>query len=310
MRAVVTGGAGFIGSNLVDRLLADGYSVVVIDNFSSGKAHNLAHNSGNSKLTIARRDINEDVTSDLSGADVIFHLAAIPLVQYSIEHPKEAHHANVNGMLNILMCAHKAGVKRIVFASSASVYGDQEKLPFVEDMTPNPMSPYAAHKTMGEYYCKLLKQMHGMETICLRFFNVYGPRHDPSSNYACLIPRSIVRTLKGEPIIVYGDGKQTRDFVYVGDVVDAAIKAALTQNKECFGNVMNIATGRETSVLEIANEIMSHKKSIIDFQPARQEPRRNVASVEKAQKILEWTPKTSLKEGIEKTFSYFNNANH
>jgi UDP-glucose 4-epimerase len=309
MKAVVTGGAGFIGSNLVDRLLADGHSVIVIDNFSSGKEHNLAHHKDNKNLTIVRKDINEDITTEISGANVIFHLAAIPLVQYSIEYPKESHHANINGTLNVLMCAQKAGVKRLVFASSASVYGDQEKLPFVEEMTPNPMSPYASHKTMGEYYFKLFHQLYGLETVCLRFFNVYGPRQNPESNYANLIPRSIVKTLKGEPIIVFGDGKQTRDFIYVGDVVDAMVKTGLTTNKMVFGNVMNIATGKETSVLDIANEIMSHKKNTISFQPARQEPRRNVAAVNKARELLGWEPKTSLKEGITKSVAYFNTAN-
>lgn len=305
MKTVVTGGAGFIGSNLVDMLLADGHSVVVIDNFSSGKEQNLFQNKGNKNLTIVRKDINEDITTDIPGADVIFHLAAIPLVQFSIDHPKKSHYANVDGTLNVLMCAQKAGVKKIVFASSASVYGDQEKLPFTEDMMPNPMSPYAAHKTMGEYYCKLFYQLYGLETVCLRFFNVYGPRQNPESNYANLIPRSIMRTLKGDPIIIYGDGKQTRDFIYVGDVVDATIKAGMTTNKKCFGNLMNIATGKETSVLEIAEEIMKHKKNTISFQPARQEPRRNVAAVKKAFELLDWSPKTSLKEGIALTFYHF-----
>ncbi len=308
MKTVVTGGAGFIGSNLVDRLLADGHSVVVIDNFFTGKEHNLAHHSSNKQLTIVRKDINDDITNDLSGAAVVFHLAAIPLVQYSIDYPKESHHANIDGTLNVLLCARKAGVKRLIFASSASVYGDQDRLPFTEDMTPNPMSPYAAHKISGEYYCKLFHQLYGFETVCLRFFNVYGPRQNPESNYANLIPRSIVRTLKEEPIIVYGDGKQTRDFIYVGDVVDAAVKAGFTTSEKCFGTVMNIATGKETSVLDIANEIMTHKKNTISFQPARQEPRRNVASVTKAHELLGWTPKTSLKDGITKAVEFFSNA--
>ncbi len=305
MKAVVTGGAGFIGSNLVDKLLEQGHDVTVIDNFSSGKEENLAQHKNNPRLTVHRKDINENIVDEFKDVEVVFHLAAIPLVQFSIQHPKETHHNNVTGTLNVLENARAAGVKRLVFVSSASIYGDQEKLPFTEEMLPKPMSPYASHKISGEYYCKLFYQLYGFETVCLRYFNVFGPRHDPNSNYACLIPRSIVRVLNGQSITIYGDGEQTRDFIYVGDIVDATIAAGFTPSKNCLGQSINIASGRETSVNEIAKNILALQTGKIEYLPAVKEPRRNVADVTKAHQLLGWTPRISLKEGIMLTFNSF-----
>ena len=309
MKAAVTGGAGFIGSNLVDKLLEQGHDVIVIDNFSSGKDNNLVQHKNNPHLTVHRKNINDDLASEFKGVEVVFHLAAIPLVQYSIQHPKETHHNNVTGTLNVLENARSAGVKRLIFVSSASIYGDQEKLPFTEDMLPKPMSPYAAHKITGEYYCKLFYQLYGLETVCLRFFNVYGPRHDPSSSYACLIPRSIARVLRGESITIFGDGEQTRDFVYVGDIADATIAAAFSTSSSCLGESINIASGKETSVNEIAKTILSLHSGKIDYMPPVKEPRRNVADNTKAQKLLGWTPKITLKQGLTLTFDFFHSKN-
>ena len=305
MKVAVTGGAGFIGSHLVDGLLENGHDVCVIDNFSSGKDANLVHHADNSHLTIYRNDINEDLGVILKGVDVVFHLAALPLVQYSIEHPKEAHEANVNGMLNVLLESKKAGVRRLVFVSSASVYGDQEKIPFTEDMVLKPMSPYAAHKITGEYYCKLFYELYGFETVCLRYFNVFGPRHDPTSSYACLIPRAIARVLRGEPIIVYGDGQQTRDFIYIADVVEATLAAGFTDSKACFGQVINIASGERISVNEVVKCILDFHQGRIERHPPKKEPRDNVADISKAKSLLGWTPRTTLKEGLRITFDYF-----
>ena len=305
----MTGGAGFIGSHIVDKLLSLGRDVVVIDNFSSGKKENLAQHLGNPKLEICNMSICENLHDVFKNVQVVLHLAALPLVQYSIAHPKEAHDVNNTGTLNVLINARDAGVKRVVFVSSASIYGDQEKLPFTEDMLPKPMSPYAAHKIMGEYYCKLFYQLYGLETVCLRYFNVYGPRHDPSSSYACLIPRSIDRVLKGQPIAVFGDGNQTRDFVYVGDIADATLAAAFSTSTSCLGESINISSARQTSVNEIAKNILSLHPGKIDYLPAVKEPRHNVADNTKAKNLLGWTPRVQLKEGLALTFAFFRSKN-
>ncbi len=304
MKVVVTGGAGFIGSHAVDRLLELGHEVVVIDDFSYGKEENLQQHKNNPKLAIHKKDINEKITDILKGTDAILHFAAIPRVQYSIEHPDICHHANVNGTLNLLIEAKNSGVKRFVFISSCAVYGDNEKIPYTEETPLNPLSPYAAHKITGEHYTTLFNYLHGMETVNLRFFNVYGPRLDPSGSYACLVPRSIDRAIQGLPIIIYGDGEQTRDFVYVSDIIDAVISAAFTKSKESIGQTFNIGTGKETSVNDVIKHVLEMQKTTVDHHESRKEPRKAVADITKAKKLLGWTPKTTLKEGLKQTFNY------
>src|SRR3989338_11367348 len=256
---LVTGGAGFIGSHLVDRLLKDGHEVVVIDDFSLGKKENLPKNK---KLTVHKKSICEklDTIFRKHKFDAVFHLAALPRVQFSIAYPRESHEANINGTLNLLLATRDHGVKRFIYSSSSSVYGDQKKLPLVETMMPDPMSPYAFQKLAGEYYCRLFAKLYGLETISLRYFNVYGPRQNPDGAYAGQIPKFFSKLLAGETPVINCDGTQTRDNTFVSDVVEANILSAqLTPAfsspqggglEGAWGQAFNIGAGRNTSVNE------------------------------------------------------------
>lgn len=306
---MITGGAGFIGSHVVDGALKGGYEVIVIDNFSYGKEENVQHLKNNKNVKIYKRDICEDLSDLFKGIDVVFHLAALPRVQYSIDHPDEAHKTNVDGTANLLEMSRKNNVKRFIFMSSSSVYGDQEKMPYTEDMEPNPMSPYALHKLVGELYCKLYHQLYGMETISMRGFNIFGPRQDPSGGYACLIPRFIHLINKDTRPTINGDGEQTRDFVYVKDVVDALMLAAKTKNKQAFGEVFNVGSGKRFSVNEVTKIILKTANKNIQpiHGPPVIEPRNTLAGIEKAKKILGWQPNYNFEKGMEETFQFFKN---
>jgi UDP-glucose 4-epimerase len=309
MKCLVTGGAGFIGSHLVDRLLKNGHEVVVIDDFSTGKEENLSQHKGNKNLQVYRRSICDNLT-DLfftEKFDVVFHLAAIASVQFSIQEPIKTHETNVNGSLNLLNCCKKFNVKRFVFSSSAAVYGDQESLPLRESMKPNPLCPYALHKLIIENYCKLFYKLYGIETVCLRYFNVYGPRQDLAGVYALLIPKFIQLIPKNESPTINGDGEQTRDFVYVEDVVDAILAAGATQNKECFGQVFNSGSGKNTSVNEVASQIikLSGKNITPKHGPALNEIKDSLPDINKAKTLLGWEPKVGFEEGLKETYKYF-----
>jgi len=308
MNYLVTGGAGFIGSNLVDKLLEENHKVAVIDNFSSGKKKNLEHHNDNNNLIIYERDFCENI-SDIfksNDFDAVFHLGAIPRVQYSIDHPDETHKANVDGTFNLLLNCKEHGVKRFVFSSSSSIYGDQDKLPLTESMKPNPMSPYALHKRIGEQYCKVFKDLYNLETVSLRYFNVYGPRQDPNGDYACLIPKFIDMISKKESPTINGDGLQTRDFTYVGDVVKANILAATTNNKDSFGETFNIGAGNNFSVNDITSKIVDNFNNGIGpiHGPAVIEPKHTLAGIEKSKESLGWVPSVSLDEGMKNTIEY------
>ncbi|MFA5954936.1 MAG: NAD-dependent epimerase/dehydratase family protein [Patescibacteria group bacterium] len=307
MQALVTGGAGFIGSHLVDALLKRGARVVVVDNFSTGKEENLAHQSGNKALTVVRQDICSDLSQLFSEhtLDTVFHLAAIPRVQFSIKYPREAHQANVEGMVNVLEHSHQAKVKRFVFSSSSSVYGDQPTLPLTETMPTNPMSPYALHKLIGEEYCRLYASLYGMETVSLRYFNVFGPRMDPAGDYACLIPKFISLFLKNEPPIINGDGEQTRDFTFIDTVVAANIAAAETTSQELFGSIVNVGTGVETTVNAVAAMLMplTGASKATTHGPAVIEPKNTRADITKLKTILKVEPGISLEDGCQKTIA-------
>ncbi|KKP85923.1 hypothetical protein A3B84_01845 [Candidatus Nomurabacteria bacterium RIFCSPHIGHO2_02_FULL_35_13] len=297
-KIIVTGGAGFIGSHIVDALVEKGYKVHVVDNLSAGKKENV-----NSKAILHIVDIREKekLIPIFKDAKYVFHEAAFPQVQYSIENPIETNDINVNGTLNVLEASRVNNVKRVIFASSSAIYGDQETLPITEDMQINPLSPYGAHKYIGEVYMKLYAQIYGLETVSLRYFNVYGPRQSANGAYASVIPKFIEFRKKNESLIITGDGEQTRDFVNVKDIVMANI-SAMKSNKVGKGEVINIGAGDQYSVNYIASLIGEQ----VEYVPPRIEPRNTQAGILKAKKFLNWEPCVILEEGIKELKEYNN----
>ena len=295
MRCLVVGGAGFIGSNLVDRLIKDEHKVQVWDNLSTGKRNNVNPKAHFINCDITKSYDARKVIMDEFKPDVVFHLAAKASVQLSIENPIEYHNANVNGMLNILNLCVECGVKRFVFSSSSSVYGDAEQVPTTEECKLNPMSPYALHKLIGEQYCKLYSELYGIETVSLRYFNVYGERQLLEGAYCLVMGIFAQQRLNGEPMTINGNGKQRRDFTYVGDVVEANIKVA-TMKMNFSGDVFNIGNGDNRSVNEIADMIGGdriHRDPVI-------EPMETLAHNGKAKFVLNWKPTTEIEDWIIK----------
>ena len=298
MRCLVTGGAGFIGSNLVDRLIKDGHDVIIIDDLSTGSWKYVE----NSEAKFWGYDICDsnslshvNISKLFENVDVVFHLAAKARVQPSIENPIEFHNTNVNGTLNVLKACVDNGVKRLVFSSSSSVYGDVKQLPTPENSQLNPMSPYALQKQIGEQYCKLYSKLYGLETVCLRYFNVYGERQPIKGAYCLVMGIFAQQLLGGKPMTIRGDGEQRRDFTYVGDVVDANIKCA-TLNIKWEGDVFNIGNGDNRSVNQIANLLGNDK---ITVEPVV-EPRETLADNRKAEFVLNWKPTTKIEDWIIK----------
>jgi UDP-glucose 4-epimerase len=295
MKCLVTGGAGFIGSNLVDRLIADGHQVTIFDDLSTGFEENI-----NPKATFYKVDISnmdDYYPFYFNDVDVIFHLACLARVQPSIENPMEYHKTNVNGTLNLLEMARKFNIKRFVFSSSSSVYGDVEEkdLPTIEESNLNPMSPYALHKLIGEQYCKLYSKLYDLETVCLRYFNVYGERQNTEGAYCLVMGVFAGQLLNGGPMTINGDGEQLRDFTYVGDVVDANIKCATT-GIMWNGDVINIGAGDNRSVNDVADLLGGkrvHRDPVI-------EPRKTLAHNGKASFILNWKPTQNFEEWVIK----------
>ena len=307
MKVLVTGGAGFIGSHLVDRLLDLGHEVVVIDDFSLGKNKNIIQHKNNPRLITYTKSICGNLSKifEKESFDLVFHLAAIPRVQYSIDHPIESHKTNIDGTLNLLSLSKQYGVRRFIFSSSSSVYGDQKEILLREDLTPNPMSPYALHKLTGEYYCKLFYNLYGLETVSLRYFNVFGSRQDPSGSYSGLIPKFTTYAIEGMEPTVNGDGKQKRDFVFVGDVVTANILAATTKNKKCLGEVFNIGSGSDITVNDMTKKIFTIAHSQIKplHGTSLIEPRTSLASLAKTKKLLGWSPRVGLDDGLREVYN-------
>ncbi len=290
-KIIVTGGAGFIGSHIVDALIEEGHEVHIVDNMSAGKQENI-----NPKATLHVVDIRdkEKLIPIFAGAQYVFHEAAMPRVQYSIDNPIETNEINVVGLLNVLEASRLNKVKRVVFASSSSIYGDQEVLPTREDMKENPMSPYAAHKYIGEVYLKLYKQIYGLETVCLRYFNVYGPRLNPEGAYPLVIGYFLKMIKEGKPLPITGDGTQTRDFVHVKDVARANLNA-MKSDKIGSGEVVNIGGGTRFSVNYIAELI----GGAVEHIAPRLEPHDTEADISKAKELLDWQPSVKLEEGIK-----------
>ena len=305
MKVVVTGGCGFIGSNIAEELIKKHY-VVVIDDLSTGRIENIQSLQDKENFEFVRGNITDLglLKQIFEDVDCIFHQAAIPSVQRSVENPLDTNEANIKGTLNVLIAARDCGVKKVVYASSSSVYGDTPELPKKENMKPNPQSPYAVSKLTGEYYCKVFSDIYGIKTICLRYFNVYGPKQDPTSEYAAVIPRFINRVLNNQPPIIFGDGNQTRDFTFVKDVVKANI-LAMEKNVE---GVFNIAYGQQISINELANKIMEIvgvKLNPVYDKPRPGDIRNSLADISLAKQKLGYMPEYSLEKGLEVTIRWF-----
>lgn len=290
MKLLVTGGAGFIGSNLVDALVERGFKVHVIDNLSNGKKENV-----NKKAVLHVLDITnlDSIKPVFIGVDYVFHLAALPRVQYSIEHPAESNKTNVEGTLNVLISSAEAKVKRVIYSASSSAYGDQVTMPLKETLAPAPKSPYGLQKYLGELYCRLWNEVYSLSTVSLRYFNVYGPRYNSEGSYALVIGKFLKQKMNGEPLTITGDGEQTRDFTHVRDVVRANM-LAMESDKVGKGEVINIGAGRNQSVNKIAQLIGG--KTI--YLPARLEPKHTLADNSLAYKLLGWKPTVSIEDGI------------
>ena len=306
-KVLVTGGAGFIGSNLADELIGQGAKVKIFDNLSTGFRENLEEISGS--FEFIEGDLNDNVLlgKAVEDVDYVFHQAALPSVPRSVENPEETHKACVDGTFNLLRLAKENNVKRLIYAASSSAYGDQPTLPKVETMRPEPLSPYAAAKLMGEYYCQVFSRVYHLETISLRYFNVFGPRQNPSSMYSGVISRFIDALMKNESPVIFGDGEQSRDFTYIANIVDANIKAA--QTNKGIGEVINAANGERISL----NELLSVLKKITDktearanYQPSRKgDVKHSQADNARAVRWLGYEKLVGLEEGLKKTINWW-----
>jgi UDP-glucose 4-epimerase len=306
MRAVVTGGAGFIGSSLATALLARGDSVGIVDDFSTGRLENIAGIARDAE--IFEGDIRDEalLARAFRGAEAVFHEAALPSVARSVEKPLESHEVNASGTLKVLLAARKAGVRRVVYASSSSAYGDTPTLPKVETMATAPLSPYAVSKLAGEQYCRVFPKLFGLGTVSLRYFNVFGPRQDPKSQYAAVVPLFITWVLAGRIVHIDGDGEQSRDFTFIENVVEANILAATAAGVD--GEVFNIGAGKANTINELYRTIceLTHAKAPAEHGPARPgDVRHSLADISKAGRLLGYTPRFDLRKGLDKTIEYF-----
>lgn len=305
-RALVTGGAGFIGSHLVEGLLAKGYEVRVLDNFATGYRNNIKHLTD--RIELLEGDVCNltTVRFAMKKIDVVFHQAALPSVPRSVKNPLESNEVNIAGTLNVFLSARDEGIKRVVYASSSSVYGNTATLPKIETMTPDPLSPYAIAKLTGELYAKVFNQLYGLSTIGLRYFNVFGPRQDPTTQYAGAIAKFISCALEGKPYPVFGDGEQTRDFTYVANVVDANIRAGEAPFDGA--PVVNIAYGERTSlnqILDMLNELTGQNLAA-QYGPERVgDVRHSHASLDAAKKYIGYQPQVNTLEGLRQTLEWY-----
>jgi UDP-N-acetylglucosamine/UDP-N-acetyl-alpha-D-glucosaminouronate 4-epimerase len=303
---LVTGGAGFIGSHIVARLLHLGERVRILDDFSTGKWSNLE--GFRDDVEVVEGDLRDPgaLARAVKGCDVVYQQAALRSVPRSIDDPRANNDVNVTGILNLLIAAKEAGVRRVVYASSSSVYGDDPTLPKLEDQTPRPISPYAATKIMGEYYCRIYSQLYGLETVSLRYFNVFGPRQDPESRYAAVVPRFITAALAGEPLEVHGDGLQSRDFTYIDNVVSANLLAGDVPG--AVGEAFNIACGARFSLLDTVAAIekgLGHPVKREHIESRAGDVKHTLADIGKARRLLGYEPEVAFDDGMARTVAWF-----
>lgn len=309
-KVLVTGGAGFIGSNLADELIRQGARVNIIDDFTTGFRENLDEIKGD--FDFIEGDINDDsaVAKAIEGVEIVFHQAALPSVPRSVEDPAETHRVCVNGTVNMLIKSRDAGVKRFIYAASSSAYGDQPVLPKVETMKPDPLSPYAAAKLAGELYCRAFNNVYGLETVALRYFNVFGPRQNPASMYSGVISRFIDALMSGETPVIFGDGEQSRDFTYIANVVNANIKAA--QTTKGLGETMNAANGDRITLnelLEVLKKITGRTEAVAEFrEPRNGDVKDSQADNRRAVECLQYEQLVGLEEGLKNTIDWWKNS--
>jgi nucleoside-diphosphate-sugar epimerase len=305
--ALITGGAGFVGSHIATALVDAGARVRVVDDLSTGYLRNLRHIE--SKIDFIEGSVGDAATLGraLTDVELVFHQAAIPSVPRSVERPIESHEASVNATFALLLAARDQKVRRVVYAASSSAYGDQPELPKREDMRPAPLSPYAVGKLVGEYYGQVFTNVYGLETVSLRYFNVFGPRQDPGSQYSGVISRFMSALVNGEQPIIYGDGGQSRDFTFVSNVVDANIRAA--ESPEAVGKVMNVANGRQVTLnelLEIMKKVTGKSAAAARYEPVRVgDVRHSLADISLARELLGYEPTVELEEGLRLTFDWW-----
>jgi len=303
---LVTGGAGFIGSNLCETLLEMGHEVRILDNFSTGKRENLAEFVRS--IEVIEGDIRDYETLEkaVTGVERVIHLAAMSSVPWSVDDPEAAHHMNATGTLHVLKASRDHGVQRVVLASTSAIYGENPVQPKREEMIPEPESPYAATKLAGEHYCRIFSTLYGLETVALRYFNVYGKRQDPASHYSAVIPKFITRMLSNSNPVIYGDGEQTRDFVFVEDCNRANIKASFTEGIS--GEFFNIGSGMNISVNELFNTIRDITGAKLEplYEDARKgDVRESLSDISKARRHLGFEPAYTMEAGLKKTIEWY-----
>lgn len=305
--ALVTGGAGFIGSHIAAGLIERGARVRIVDDLSTGHLENVEEIGGD--VDFVRGSLTDEalLRRALEGVELVFHEAAIPSVPRSVENPRETHEACVNATFSLLLTARERGVRRVVYAASSSAYGDQPTLPKVEAMAPDPLSPYAVAKLVGEYYCQVFMRTYGLETVALRYFNIYGPRQDPSSQYSGVISRFISALASGATPVIYGDGEQTRDFTYVSNAVDANLLAA--ESTRALGQVINVANGRQTTLnelLAVLKKLTGRGEAGAEYRETRVgDVRHSLADITRARELLGYEPRVQLEEGLRLTLDWW-----
>ena len=308
--ALVTGGAGFIGSHLTAALLSRGARVRVVDNLATGYRENLAEIDGDIDFVNASITEPQSLARALEDVELVFHEAAIPSVPRSIKSPLETHESSVNGTFSLLLAARDQKVRRVIYAASSSAYGDQPESPKRESMRPDPLSPYAVAKLVGEYYCQVFTRSYGLETVSLRYFNVFGPRQDPGSEYSGVISRFVRALEAGERPVIYGDGEQSRDFTYISNVVDANLRAA--ESSTAIGRTINIGNGKSVTINELLQTLkeLSGKQNVTaEYRDARTgDVRHSLADLSLAESLLGYSPHVGLQEGLRLTLDWLKNS--